>query len=292
VDEAAMLGMIDEIPRYYDEPFADSSQIPTMAVCRLARQNVTVAISGDGGDELFCGYDRYQGLQRLQRMAPILPLLAVLGRPWAEKAYWRNWRLGAVLGSRTPDEYVDFECVLERYLAGLVPGAPSPEPIVTSAQTRRWEERRMLLDLVTYLPGDILAKVDRASMAFSLEVRCPLLDHRVVEAALALPHAYKFRRGIRKFILKEILYKHVPASFFDRPKRGFSVPLVRWLSSALRERVEALTSEAYLRQQGIFDPVRVGELRRRFYQGRNNGKLEHLAWSLLMFQMWHEAYMR
>jgi len=196
------------------------------------------------------------------------------------------------LGGRTEAEWVDFEAVFERFLAGFVPGGPVPAPIARIVNAPHWEERRMLLDLETYLPGDILTKVDRASMACSLEARCPLLDYRVVESAIATPLDFKFRAGIRKSMLKNILYKHVPASFFDRPKRGFSVPLEKWLRSALKDRLHDLTTDGYLREQSIFDAGRVQALKRRFYAGRNNGKLEHVLWSLLVFQMWYDAYGR
>ncbi len=291
VDEAALLRVVDRLPHFYDEPFADSSQIPTMLVSELARREVTVAISGDGGDELFCGYDRYAGLRRLQRLAPWLALARPL-RGCAGPLYWRQWRAGVTLGARSADELVDFEAVFERLLGGLVPDTAPLPPIAPQVAAPHWEERRMLLDLETYLSGDILTKVDRASMSCSLEARCPLLDYRVVEAAIAVPLAYKFNRGVRKLMLKNILYKHLPAALFDRPKSGFSVPLAKWLKTTLRTRLEDLTGDAYLRSQGVFAPEAVRDLKQRFLGGHNNGKLEHVLWSLLMFQMWYETYGR
>lgn len=291
VNEAAMLNVVDRLPHFYDEPFADSSQIPTMLVSELARQQVTVAISGDGGDELFCGYDRYGGLRRLQRMAPLLALSRPL-RGCAEWLYWHHWRAGVVLGGRSWEEWLDFEAVFERFLTGFVPGSSVPAPIARIVKSPHWEESRMLLDMETYLSGDILTKVDRASMSCSLEVRCPLLDYRVVEAAIGTPLDFKFHAGIRKYMLKNILYKHVPATFFDRPKSGFSVPLEKWLRTALKDRLHDLTTDGYLWGQAVFDAGRIQELKRRFYAGQNNGKLEHVLWSLLMFQMWYDTYGR
>jgi asparagine synthase (glutamine-hydrolysing) len=155
-----------------------------------------------------------------------------------------------------------------------------------------WEESRMLLDMETYLSGDILTKVDRASMSCSLEVRCPLLDYRVVEAAIGAPLDFKFHAGIRKYMLKNILYKHFPATFFDRPKSGLSVPREKWLRTAPKDRLHDLTTDGHLGGQAVFDAGRIQELKRRFYAGQNNGKLEHVLWSLLMFQMWYDTYGR
>ncbi len=287
--------LLDIVPlaaTFWDEPFADPSQIPTYAVCRLARQQVTVALSGDGGDELFLGYARYPYAlawhKRLARLpSPLRRTAAALSRLPAAGALPARlrWRLDA-LG------LTDFAAVYKRLLshhprpAQLVLGA-GPEPLTALDFVRPGDDlwRSMSLwDVLLYLPDDILTKVDRASMAVSLEARVPLLDHRLVEFAASLPTAWLVRGDDGKIPLRRLLHTYVPPHLVDRPKMGFGVPLELWLKAELRPWAEDLLNEATLRRAGVLDARRVQHLWRGYLAGRNNEFA--LLWCILMYQNW------
>lgn len=309
------LDVIPKLPALYSEPFADSSQIPTFLVSQLARQQVTVSLSGDAGDELFAGYNRYiqvhnqwSSLSRipialrkiiaaglyglspnswnilLKPLEPTLPpslRLANIG----EKLH----KAASVLTSHNVDEL---------YL-GLV-SHWKPESIVLGAQepstylrgnspylgTLNAVQRMMLLDAMTYLPDDILVKVDRAAMGVSLETRTPFLDHRVVEFAWQLPQNLKLRDGVGKWALRQVLYRHVPKELIERPKMGFGVPIDNWLRGPLRDWAEELLSETKLRQQGFLNPLSIQQKWAEHLSGRRNW--QHHLWDVLMFQAWLE----
>ena len=282
----------------FDEPFADSSQIPTYLVSKLARQDVTVALSGDGGDELFCGYRRYfAALAGLSggRLPAVVRLPARWGTLVAASCLppgkWRKFcqRASSFLGDADPDQ---------RYLRGMThwaldsgvtrdPGAmlstafldPSSWPAFPAPQ-QRW----MWLDTLNYLPDDILVKVDRCSMAVSLESRVPLLDPRVVELAWQIPHALKVHGWSGKQVLRQILSRHVPRHLFERPKMGFGVPLAEWLRGPLRDWSEALLDDRRLSQDGYFDSRIVRETWSQHLTGRVDRA--YLLWDVLMFQAW------
>lgn len=297
VGDRDALDLVPELARVYDEPFADSSQIPTMLVTRMARRHVTVALSGDGGDELFAGYSRYfraapwwkrrerlpQPLRRpaaavLRGVAAALPagplkashekLANVLSAPHAGRfyrefvSYWKN-PAEAVIGAELPADAFD---------------EPGPGDIFAAM---------MLLDIRTYLPDDILVKVDRAAMAASLETRVPLLDHHVYAFARRLPGRYLVRGGQGKWLLRQLLYRHVPRELIDRPKKGFSVPLAQWLRGPLREWAHALLDPARLRSEGLFHETAVQRKWQEHLSGRRDWST-HL-WSILMVQAWLEA---
>ncbi|MEI8395096.1 MAG: asparagine synthase (glutamine-hydrolyzing) [Rhodospirillaceae bacterium] len=314
VDPADGLAVIPHLAEWYDEPFADSSQIPTYIVSRLARQHVTVALSGDGGDELFAGYTRYVWAERLWRRLGRLPLplrrvtgagLAALSGP-----------IGAMLASGAaallpagirPSHPAD----KLRKLAGILPAAsddalfrrlislwPEPErlvPGVAEPHGALWDEslrsefpdftaRMQMLDTVSYLPDDILTKVDRASMAVALEARVPLLNHKVVEFAWRLPLALKIREGQSKWLLRQVLYRHVPRALVDRPKQGFSIPLAGWLRGPLRDWAESLLTPAALSEDGLLDPVPIRRAVVEHMTGRRDHA--HALWAVLMLQAW------
>jgi asparagine synthase (glutamine-hydrolysing) len=310
------LAVIPKLPAIYDEPFSDSSQIPTYLIAQLARGHVTVALSGDGGDELFGGYLRYFLAARLWEKIGRMPQTlrrfvarAILGLP--PQAWDKFYRLLAPLIPKagrwaTPGDKLhkgaallsaSDSMVLYRGLvshwdpAGVVLGTDEPlahlahPPMALPSLT----ERMMLLDAMTYLPDDILVKVDRAAMAVSLETRVPLIDHRVFEFAWRLPLHYKVRDGAGKWLLRQVLYKHVPPELVDRPKMGFGVPIDSWLRGPLREWAEDLLGEERLRREGYFQP---GPIRRKWSEhlsGRRNWQY-HL-WDVLMFQAWHDNWM-
>jgi asparagine synthase (glutamine-hydrolysing) len=301
------LALVPRLASIWDEPFSDSSQIPTYLVSELTRRHVKVSLSGDAGDELFGGYHRYIQAMRIWKARSWSPaglrsaVSRLLGAPIAGRAAdalgrlprLRTMRLadrlpraGQALGEPTP-------MALYRYLmsqftepdalviGGREPATPLTQPAPPFADFRH---TMMYLDTLLYLPDDILAKVDRASMAVSLESRIPFLDHRVVEFAWRLPISAKIRGGTGKHILREVLYRHVPKHLVERPKMGFGVPMASWLRGPLRGWAESLLDETRLRDEGFFDPAKV----RRIWDEFNSGKRgwEHHLWGVLMFQAW------
>lgn len=316
VTAAQALDVIPKLPSLYCEPFSDSSQIPTFLVSQLARQHVTVSLSGDAGDELFCGYNRYVMAEKLWGKLARLPaglrhmaaksITAVSPTTWnavlgpAQRfapASLRQANLGdklhkgaGVLAARNIDDlylglvshWDDPASVvvggteLPTLLSGMVPQLNGLDDI----------QRMMALDAMTYLPDDILVKVDRAGMGVSLEGRVPFLDHRVVEFAWRLPQALKLRDGQSKWILRQVLYKHVPKQLIERPKMGFGVPIDAWLRGPLKEWAENLLSESRLRQEGYFHPEPIRKKWAEHLSGNRNWQY-HL-WDILMFQAWLE----
>lgn len=314
---ADALAVIPQLPTMFDEPFSDPSQIPTFLVSGVARREVTVALSGDGGDELFCGYERYFRWRRvwsnLQRMPGPLRrsaaqvLSSVPAHYWDRLVAGTRWmlpegvrdvvsgdkfhKLAEVLGHNDPGHvYLRFVSHWTRPGA-VVKGADEPSTILTRGGGPRslddFTNHMMLLDVMTYLPDDILVKVDRASMAVSLEARAPLLDHRVAEYAAGLPLNQKLRDAKGKWVLRKVLSKYVPDSLIDRPKMGFGVPLAAWLRGPLREWAEELLSEKRLRSDGYFEPRPIRDLWEAHQSGRQDA--HYLLWDVLMFQAWHEA---
>lgn len=306
------MAVIPRLPAMYDEPFADSSQIPTFLVSELARRHVTVSLSGDGGDELFAGYNRYFVGRNLWRKIGWVPAglrqavargLTVLS-PATLNTVFR--RLGALAPAfQNPgDKLHKLAGILamdnpERMYLGLVSLWQEPssvalgaaEPLTAITDPSRWAKlddftlRMMYLDLVTYLPDDILVKVDRASMAVSLEARVPLLDHRVVEFAWRLPLSLKIRReGEGKWILRRVLDRYVPKELIERPKMGFGVPIDHWLRGPLRDWAESLVDERRLRQEGFFNPQPIREKWTEHLSGKRNW--QYPLWTILMFQAW------
>ena len=308
VHESDAVDVIPRLAAMYDEPFADSSQIPTHLVSALARRHVTVSLSGDGGDELFGGYNRYfvgqrllRGLSRVpHRLRPALgrALAALSPRAWDRVS--RRRRLGErvhkvarVLAAGDVDAMY-FELVSHWPDIVLESGqraADSGQAPVT--QRDEWPplddpvERMMYFDQISYLPDDILAKVDRASMAASLESREPLLDYRLVEFAWTLPLSMKVRAGKGKRVLRRVLYRYVPESLIERPKMGFGIPLDAWLRGPLRAWAESLLSADAIRKHGLLDPVPIRAKWEEHLSGR--GDWQHHLWAVLMLQTWLDA---
>ncbi|WBA17145.1 asparagine synthase (glutamine-hydrolyzing) [Salinivibrio kushneri] len=306
------IDVIHNLPTIYDEPFSDSSQIPTYLVSQLARNHVTVCLSGDGGDELFYGYGRYFKAEQLWSKLHRLPL------PFRKLiGYSLNYVPGRFLDkamrvlplkyriSHLPDRlpklaemiaYPSGEALYRHFVshfkdpATLVLGANEPNTILSQQETHpdvpSLREKMMYLDQMTYLPDDILTKVDRASMAVSLEARVPLLDHRLVEFAWQVPTEHKFRDGQSKWLLRQVLYKYVPKELMDRPKMGFGVPIEHWLRGPLREWAERLLEEQRLIEEGFFDPVQIRKMWREHLSGER--RWHYYLWDVLMFQAWLE----
>lgn len=306
------LQVIPRLPAMYCEPFADASQIPTFLVSQLARQQVTVALSGDGGDELFGGYDRYRWARRLgqvpqplrsavgaalrslpaetwsELLAPVSALLPRELRPPAERPD-RLRKLAGVLHAQTNDDM--YRQMIAFWPDGTVPVPGATEPRTVFAEPppglRDFDARMMLLDLRTYLPDDILVKVDRAAMAVSLETRVPLLDHRIVEFAQRLPLHQKVRAGQGKWVLRQLVDRYVPPALMDRPKKGFGIPIHDWLRGPLRGWAEDLLSEQRLSDANLIDPAAV----RRLWQQHLQGGCDwgYRLWPVLMFEAWRET---
>jgi asparagine synthase (glutamine-hydrolysing) len=310
------IDVIPRLPAIYDEPFADSSQIPTHLIAALARKDVTVALSGDGGDELFGGYDRYlfttgfwnkiAGIPMPLRVAAARALMMVPAGAWKSfgdaaggllPSSIRKRRLGEkvhkgaiMLSSQTLDELYDGMLSQWRDPSELVIGA-SPHGTSTMNGAAQLSglggvERMMAQDMLGYLANDILVKVDRAAMAVSLETRVPLLDPEVVEFAWRLPLDFKIRGNKTKWLLRRVLYRHVPASLLERPKMGFGVPIDSWMRGPLRDWVESLIDERRLREEGFFRPQVIRAVWDEHLAGRAN---QFKLWPALMFQAWLEA---
>ena len=313
------LDLIPRLPEIYDEPFGDASAVPTSLVSRLARTQVTVALSGDGGDEQFAGYVRYWSTQAMATAFQRLPdsvrksigrFLEKLPVPWVEKCYmpWRDLLPQRFRVTNFPDKWqklvslmgrVSIEdlyrmsiCYWSEYdlkaLCGRGPGPTRFEE--TFAETEGWPilSRLMRVDQKTYLPDAMLTKVDRASMAFSLEVRVPLLDHRVVALTSRIPDRFNYRNGKGKYLLRKLLARYVPEALFDRPKMGFGVPIDGWLRNDLKELLLDYLTPERLKKEGLFE---TREVEKKIH--------DHLAfkayhqyrlWALLMWEMWRERW--
>lgn len=309
--------VIPGLPRTYDEPFSDSSQIPTYLVSQLARHHVTVALSGDGADELFGGYNRYRIAERIWPKIGRIPLPvrslsatildwvpasalnrvgAALGTMDANAYRWGNLaykssKLSGALGSKTIDDY--YLSLVSHWSdpAAIVVGGTEPQRTGLASDRMPAHlsdtERMMLGDMTGYLPDDILVKVDRASMAVSLEMRAPYLDRDVAEFALGLPLSYKIRGGRSKWIMRQALDRFLPAKLLDRPKMGFAVPIGDWLRGPLRDWAEDLLDEKRLEREAFFDPVPIRKKWGQHVAGRSDWQY-HL-WDILMFQAWLES---
>jgi len=308
------LDVIPRLPQIYDEPFSDSSQIPTFLVSELTRRHVTVSLSGDAGDELFGGYNRYfwgrdiwrnmgwippilrgyisQGIHSISPVtwdkffnicSPIMPSKLQQNIPGD-----RMHKLADILGAVHPTAmYYD---LISHWKDPKKIVLDSTEPATPLTDHTQWlscnnvTHQMMYLDTITYLPDDILVKVDRAAMAVSLETRVPFLDHRVIEFAWRLPLSMKIRNGQGKWILRQVLYKYVPEELIDRPKMGFGVPIDSWLRGPLRVWAEDLLNESRLRQEGFLNPEPIQQKWKEHLSGNRNW--QYLLWDVLMFQAW------
>lgn len=278
------MSVIPDLPDIYDEPFADASQIPTVLVSRLARQHVTVALSGDGGDELFCGYSRYPQTEHTWQLLNRIPSALRL----AFQKILPEGPLTEGLGAGSLDAFYNYMNLQWKGFPGLVLGINEEcSPIQIPAWLREPRERMMYADALNYLPDDILVKVDRAAMSTSLETRVPFLDHRIVEFAWSLPDSIKYRSGIAKWPLKQLLYKYVPQQMVDRKKMGFGVPLEHWLRGPLRDWAEDLLAVQRLRIDGFFDTT---SIRSEWARHLSTTRDRHYGlWTILMFQAWFES---
>jgi asparagine synthase (glutamine-hydrolysing) len=287
------LDVIPDLPNIYCEPFADSSQIPTFLVSRLARQQVTVTLSGDAGDELFGGYNPYQFAPRIWGKISQVPLPLRRFASATLKALpikGKVEKLADILDTPSREDFYRQLVSHWKTPSSVVIGAKEPITVIDTSSawpaTQRYEEWMMAMDAQTYMVDDILVKVDRAAMASSLETRVPMLDHRVVELAWRIPLDMKIRGGVGKWVLREVLYRHVPRELIERPKKGFSIPIATWLRGPLRDWSESLLDEGRLRREGFFHPAPI----RRAWEQHLSGRADHSSklWGVLMFQAWLE----
>jgi asparagine synthase (glutamine-hydrolysing) len=310
------ISVIPKLPTLYDEPFSDYSQIPTFLVSQLAKQQVTVSLSGDGGDELFGGYNRHFWGRSIWKKIGWMPqslrqvaahsLTTLSPQTWDRLFAGFSSLLPTKLRQRVPGDKlhklaeilaVDSPDSMYRGLVShwkepesLVLGSLEPPTTLTDpkkwAKLRDFTERMIFLDTVTYLPDDILTKVDRASMGASLEARVPYLDHRLVEFAWQIPLQMKIRNGQGKWLLRQVLYNYVPQKLIERPKMGFGIPIDDWLRDPLRDWAEALLDEKRLREEGFFNPQLIREKWAEHLAGHHNW--QYYLWDVLMFQTWLE----
>ncbi|WP_299648858.1 asparagine synthase (glutamine-hydrolyzing) [uncultured Tateyamaria sp.] len=314
VTDQELRDVVPLLPTMYDEPFSDSSQIPTYLVSKLAREHVTVSLSGDGGDELFCGYGRYAHAGKLRtrlksmpqplrnlgasaiRAIPAATLTAALQGliPTPQGKEPIGQRLHRLANyARQPDLETLHRAMVSvwRFPDAAVPGASHPQSMLAEHLPPQGAlsdiERMMQLDMLTYMVDDILAKVDRATMAVALESRAPLLDHRVVEFALGLPEDQKLRGDATKWALRQVLYRHVPKDLIERPKMGFEVPIGLWLRDSLKDWAAALLDRTRLNREGYFDADLIDKLWQQHLSGRFNWGPQ--LWNVLMVQAWLES---
>ena len=307
------MAVIPRLPTIWDEPFSDSSQIPTLLVSELARKHVTVSLSGDGGDELFCGYTRYtKGYQAWKTIRALPPparkLLGKLIEKFPTKPVEqilqllpkrfqvphladRLPKLGGVIQEHSGEAYYRRLISHWNQPEEIVIGGTEPKTVFDtyneSATLHDLRDQMMYLDSLTYLPDDILTKVDRSSMSVSLEARVPLLDHNVVEFAWKTPMSLKYRDGKGKWLLREVLYKYVPKEMMERPKMGFGVPIEQWLKGPLSEWAEELLSSERLRNEGYFEVDQIRKMWEEHVSGKR--RWHYSLWDVLMFQAWLES---
>lgn len=297
-----MLDLISQIPYYYDEPFADASQIATMLVAKLAKKDVTVVLSGDGGDEFFSGYNVYTKMQQAQKLDWLGACIYYAKKiPGIGKKCFSNLPLIYRMVSDCRNKEVKTQIGVNTYIDTinsmlLKEGMSCYYPFETKYHVKEWDIRRMLLDMETYLPNDILCKVDRASMMFSLECRCPILDKDVMELSYRIPQYMKNDKGNQKKILKSIAYEYIPKNLLERPKKGFCVPVDYWLRNQLKEQLKEYVDSDFLSKQGIFNVKNTREIVIDYIKYGDRGKdsganFSKLIWPYFLFQQWYEHYM-
>ena len=313
VSSKAAMEVIPKLPTIYDEPFSDSSQIPTFLVSQLAKQHVKVALSGDGGDELFCGYNRYILTNNRSKKFNLIPssvrkilaygIKSISPNNWNElfklipglkqyDNYGHKMHKGAsALEAKTLSNLYYILCSQWQNPTETVINSKEPGTLLTNFKPElkglNNQQEMMALDLITYLPNDILVKVDRAAMASSLETRVPFLNHKLIEYVWKIPHSLKLKNGDAKWILKQILNQYVPKNLTERPKMGFGVPLGSWLRGPLKDWAENLLNEKRLIQEGYFNPKLI---RAKWSEHLSNKKnWQHDLWNILMFQAWIDA---
>ena len=308
--ESEALGMIHDLPYYFDEPFADSSAIPTTLVSKMARKDVTVALSADGGDEIFAGYNRYDYMMRYGKKLNSIPgfarksMVGMMNAIPSEKIpvlknkynfHNRYEKMKGVLYNPSDKEIMLSlsQQFTDAQMKGIMRNSFQPLDTMYLSDELKAEYKTPLsymtaIDYQTYMLDDILQKVDRSTMIHRLEGREPFLDHRIIEYAAQLPDEYKYHNGVKKRILRDITYQYVPKSLLDRPKMGFAIPLATWLANDLRDLVETHLSKKVIEEQGLLNWEYIDKIKTSFYNGKK--EYDTKLWYILMFQMWFEKW--
>lgn len=301
ISEKELFEQIKDLVIYYDEPFADSSQIPTMLVSKLAKKDTTVSLSGDGGDELFCGYTMYDWALWAQKLDKISGLVYnILQSELLHKGNISDKlpdKMAVLINNRNRDTKVQlFSDIREKHTTDMVLGDSIPAKYVYEKEllaqgicADNWQMRKMLIEMKYNLPDDMLTKVDRASMKYSLEVRCPILDYRIIEYSFRMPHSYKYKNGDKKHILKDLTYDFVPKKLLDRPKQGFGVPLEKWMQGALHTDLLRYADKNILKKQSIFNPEKIWEFI-ICLEKSDKSLYNSVLWSFYVFQIWYQEY--
>jgi asparagine synthase (glutamine-hydrolysing) len=306
------LDIIPDLPYYFDEPFADSSAIPTILVSRLARQRITVALSGDGGDEIFAGYNRYDYINRYSSRLKAIPgslrkiAASIMAKVPSENIpvlrdkpnfHSRYDKLKNLLNDPSASELLKnlSQVFSEKELIKFFTEPVSVLPTAYGSIELKKEyydslSYMMAVDYQTYMIDDILHKVDRATMSVGLEGREPFLDQHIIEWVAQLPSDYKYHHGQKKYILKQITHKYIPREMMDRPKRGFAVPVVSWLANELKPLIYEYLNPAKLKEHGLFNEAEITKLCKDFFNGHKENHVK--IWYLLMFQMWYVKWMK
>jgi len=290
--------LIEDIPEYYDEPFGDSSALPSILVSRLAKGKATVILTGDGGDELFCGYRNYTIAQEFSKYISVGKILAGVNKmiPLDKMLFQLNHRFGRYPHLSSNVNIININYIVSKLqLADILLNHEfkyDQRFFSVNNLTKNVQELNMLQNMMTYLPDDILTKVDRASMSISLESRVPLLDHRIVEFSFRVPHNIKNFNGTQKHLLKELAYKYVPKAYLDNPKHGFSIPVFKWMKTDLKYLMDHYLSTEYIAKQGIFNSHVINQLTRSFEKPKNTAYMGHYLWNILSFQLWYQRYMQ
>lgn len=298
ISDNEMQKLVQTIPYYYDEPFADSSEIPTMLVSSLAKEQVTVALTGDAGDEFFCGYNTYDIVLKLKRLESLGKIVHYIGlinsvHGKIEDIFPRKVKIVADNSlDENKTQFYDHRII--KLLKGLLGDNFDDTRIFYREKTTisNLQVRRMLLDMNTYLPNDILTKVDRASMKYSLEARSPFLDYNVIKTSFRIPHSFKYHNGIKKAILKNLVYDYIPKALLERPKKGFSVPIEKWLKQSLKELLISYSDPVFLQKQGIFEPLFTHNLICSYLNDKQYDRYGSIIWSFLIFQQWYCYWMK
>lgn len=295
LSENEMFEQLEDFAFYFDEPFGDSSAIPTMLVSKAAKQEVTVALSADGGDELFAGYNRYDHLPRLALLKKLskIPFAKQVLPQFIRDPYNRE-RISDLL--RSPDAITLAKTLNNPYYKDEINNLfqstfpDSQELMVPQNKIADSLKSMLAYDYETYLLNDILVKVDRATMRYSLEGREPLLDHRLVEFAANLPNDFKIKNGVKKYILKDIVHEYIPKEMMERPKMGFAAPVDTWLRTNMKEKLQYYLSETFIKEQNIFQYSAIKKIKDDFLEKRNKYALK--LWYILVFQMWYDKWMK
>ncbi|MBN2279907.1 MAG: asparagine synthase (glutamine-hydrolyzing) [Candidatus Marinimicrobia bacterium] len=298
LNETQLMDLVMDIPHYYDEPLSDSSQLPTLLLSKFTRKKVTVVLSGDGGDELFCGYNAYQRdmenlkllkygkvFRRFKNLPPFLNVVQKINPRFLKFFYLTD-----------PNSIINayYQLFFHQYQSLIINFHPqlNKQYFHTLDWSDNLQEKHMLSDMLNYLPEDILTKVDRASMSVSLEARTPILDHRLVEFSFSLPHHLKYNNGEKKYLLRQLAYQYIPKKLLDRPKQGFEPPIRHWLNNNFYWMIDKYLQKEFINRQALFNYDEIHKIKSGFQKETNLNFFKQLIWNLVVFQLWYERYLK